>query len=203
MRSISSAQNVLLLMVLTMTATVARAETPEDDAARARVHFTAGRSYYDLGQFADALREFEAGYLLAPRPRFLLNMGHCYRKLKDFVHARDTYRRFLAGVSETDSDRAEARLRLTEVEDALAKEPPPESPSTQPPPTAIRTTAVSQTAPLSATAPEAPRRSKLRHLAWTLPLAAVVVAGVALGVYFGTRPGACSGSTLACIHAMP
>jgi tetratricopeptide (TPR) repeat protein len=183
-----------VLLVALCAARVHAAPTPEADAAAARVHFQAGKSFYDMGQYRDALREFEAGYALAPRARFLLNIGHCHRNLDELEQARDSYRRFLAGVGENDPDRAEARQHLASVEEALAKRPPPQ-PKPEPRVSAPPAKLVQPASP--------PKRSRLRHLAWAIPLGVVVVGvAVGVGVYFGTRTDPCAGATLACVPTM-
>src|SRR5258706_4036332 len=81
----------------------ARADV-DSDVSRARIHYEAGEKYYRGGSYQDAIREFLAGYELAPRPRFLLNLGQAYRQVHDLPRAIKMYERFLVATS---SDEAE------------------------------------------------------------------------------------------------
>ncbi len=62
---------------------------------RARRHFLAGKRAFEAKRYAAALKEFEAGYAIDPRPGFLLNMGHASRRMGDLRRARDYYLKFL------------------------------------------------------------------------------------------------------------
>jgi tetratricopeptide (TPR) repeat protein len=174
-----------LLLLVGLTARV-QAQSAED-VSRAKTHFEAARALYSLGNYESALREFTSGYTLVPKPRFLLNIGHCHRKLSQFDKAREAYQRFLAEVPADDPDRAEAQRYLTEVENA----PPPVTPPT------VVTPVVATSQPVITSVPVDKKMSKLKlHLAWGIPVGAAVVVGLALGIYFGTRgPTDCDGAT--------
>ena len=184
-----------------------------DDISRARTHFEAGRALYQLGNYDEALREFAAGYELAPRPQFLLNLGQCYRKLDNLEQARAMYQRYLHDAPVSDPERPQAQQILAEIDRQIADKqaaaaappptPPPPAPAVSAPPTtAPATTAPATTAPvattLTATAP--PRKSWIKRNWWVIPVGAVVVGvAVGLGVYYGTRaPDPCSGASLTC-----
>src|SRR5438309_1325138 len=62
---------------------------------RARRHFLAGKRAFEAKRYEAALKEFEAGYAVDPRPGFLLNMGHASRRMGDLRRARDYYLKFL------------------------------------------------------------------------------------------------------------
>src|SRR3954467_11063977 len=95
-----------LALVVMVLACAGHAQAQTDDpVASARTHFEAGRALYQLGNYNDALREFAAGYELAPRPQFLLNLGQCYRELDDLQHAREMYQRYLHDAPPTDAER--------------------------------------------------------------------------------------------------
>ena len=98
----------------------ARAQN-DDPIARARTHFEAGRALYQLGNFTEALREFAAGYQLAPRPQFLLNLGQCYRKLDDLKNAREMYQRYLHDAPTTDAERPQAEQILLEIDRQIGR----------------------------------------------------------------------------------
>jgi hypothetical protein len=189
------------LVSLLLLARGAAAE--EEPMARARAHFEAGRALYTLGNYQDALREFTSGNAIAPRPRFLLNIAHCQRRLGQLDKSRDSYRAFLDSPGIDASDRKEAQQYLDEVTHALAEKsaaPPETTPlALEPPPTTVAVTATA-IPPATSARSESPRSHRLKHLAWILPVGAVVVTGVVLGVYFGTRSGDlnCSAATLGC-----
>ena len=96
------------------------------DEERARGHYEIALGLYRLGDYEGALKEFAAGYELARKPGFLLNLGQTYRKLGELREARDMYRQFLAAVRSDDPARPEARKVLAEIEQALRKPPAPE-----------------------------------------------------------------------------
>lgn len=178
-----------------------------DAVARARTHFEAGRALYNLGNYTDAIREFSAGYQLAPRPQFLVNLGQAYRKLGKLEQAREMYRRFLKEAPPDDPDRAQVQQLLQILDGELARRaPPPPPPAPAPVPVAAPTPSSSHAAPaaaLTATAPPA-RKSFLRRNWWIFPVGAVVVTGLIVGIYFAARPSGvdCSSATLGCIHPM-
>src|SRR4051794_36655372 len=62
---------------------------------RARRHVLAGKRAFEARRYAVALKEFDAGYAIDPRPGFLLNMGHASRRMGQLRRARDYYLRFL------------------------------------------------------------------------------------------------------------
>ena len=67
----------LIIALLLLGAPLARAE----DRSLARAHFMTGRSYYDQGRYAEALKEFQEAYRLSKRIGFLYNIGVCQEKL--------------------------------------------------------------------------------------------------------------------------
>ena len=97
----------------------------DDPVTRARTHFEAGRALYQLGNYNEALREFAAGYQLAPRPQFLLNLGQCYRKLDDLPNAREMYQRYLHDAPASDPERPQAQQILAEIDKQIADGRPP------------------------------------------------------------------------------
>jgi len=62
---------------------------------RARRHFLQGKRAFEAKRYSVALKEFEVGYAIVPRPGFLLNMGHAARRMGDLRRARDYYLKFL------------------------------------------------------------------------------------------------------------
>jgi len=162
--------------------------------ARGRVHFEMGREYYAQGHYDDAIREFQAGYELTGKPQFLINLGQSYRGKEDFAKACELYEKFLELAPPDDPDRREVARVLVEMRREAAKANPepaaPAAPSVKetPPP-----------APAIVAQPPPKRSVAARHW-WIFPVTAVVVAGVVLGAYFGTRPNDCASATLDCIR---
>lgn len=197
-------RHIAVTVAVLACAGAARAQNDEQ-TARARTHFEAGRALYQLGNFDEALREFAAGYQLVPKPQFLLNLGQCYRKLDDLQKAREMYQRYLHDAPATDPERPQAEQILVEIDrqiaDKKAASAPP--PIASPPPVANAPPSTGATEPasstLTATAPPS-RKSWIKRNWWIIPVGAVVVGvGVGLGVYYGTRTAdPCSGANLAC-----
>jgi tetratricopeptide (TPR) repeat protein len=109
-------------------ALAAPARAAGDDEERARGHYEIGLGLYRLGDYHGALKEFAAGYELAHKPGFLLNLGQTYRKLGELREARDMYRQFLADVRGDDPARAQAQKVLAEIEEAIRTQPAQRTP---------------------------------------------------------------------------
>jgi hypothetical protein len=179
----------------------------------ARAHFERGKALYTVGQYADAIREFQAGYVIVPRPQFLLNLGQAYRKLGELVRAKEMYQKFLdeapsapereqvtALIADLDREIAAAAAAAAETKRAaraekerLARERAAKAAesavvTTPPPPT-----------------DHAPRRRRL----WIIPVvvgaAAVIGVAVGVGVWAGTRapdgPTCTDPGVIGCIDA--
>jgi tetratricopeptide (TPR) repeat protein len=116
---------------------IARAEPrPSADSAsvqRARRHFLAGKQAFEAQSYAAALREFEAGYAIEPRPGFLLNMGHAARRLGDLPRAHELYQAFLATDPPAD-ERGVAEKLVAELERDVPALRRPASPLAATPP---------------------------------------------------------------------
>jgi hypothetical protein len=73
-------------------------ESPERMAQaeqRARASYARGEMAFKSGRYQEALVAFEDGYASSPRPGFLLNIAHTWRKLGDLRQARAQYRKYL------------------------------------------------------------------------------------------------------------
>src|SRR6476646_6636314 len=81
----------IMLAVMLMTATVARA----DGAGDAKTHWEEGTKLYDLGRYKEAAHEYEEAFRLKPDPAFLFNIGQAYRQAGDDEAALRAYRGFL------------------------------------------------------------------------------------------------------------
>jgi hypothetical protein len=122
------------------------ARADDDREQRARGHYEIGQGLYRLGDYRGAIKEFAAGYELARKPGFLVNLGQSYRKLGELAHAREMYERFLATVAAGDPKRAQVEAVLAEIAEQLRAHPELENP----PPSAVNAT--SAPAPVSAPA---------------------------------------------------
>lgn len=208
----------LLALFFALCATsTARAE---DATARAKACFERGSARYQRGDYEAAAREFEAGYALAPRPLFLVNLGQAYRQLGQLERARDVYRRFLASAPPTDPQRASVDRIVIDLDQKLAekKRAPTVTPSEAvlvPPPTPVTAPLPVVSAPLASqpaavvpvattSAPPAPaKRSFIRRHWWIIPVSVVALTGLTVGIYFAARPQEasidCTGATLGCV----
>jgi tetratricopeptide (TPR) repeat protein len=190
--------------VLCLSVAAVAAHAQPEERARALAHFETGQGLYKLGKFSEAAAEFEAGYGLVPKPQFLLNIGQCYRALRDFVRARELFQRYLAEAPDA-RDRPQVLAIVRQLDDEIARHPPPPeavppqkaeaptrstpdagAPSLTPPPhleQSPQATAALRPAPeVSAESPG------WFHRYWWLPVGAAVVAGAVIGGYFALRP---------------
>ena len=90
--------------------------TTERILAEARVHFEAGTDHYAAGRYEEAIRRFQAGYALVPRPNFLVNIGQAYRKLGNLVRAKEAYVAYVRALPEKSAFRDQALQVLAEIE---------------------------------------------------------------------------------------
>jgi hypothetical protein len=194
----------------------------DDNVARAKIHFAAGREHMKNESYADAVREFEAGYQLAPKPAFLLNIGNAYRLMGEKAAApasardalersRANFVRFLNEAPASDPQRDEVARLMAEVDQRLAavsSPPPPPNENTNTNANATNANVnanvnadanANVTAVVHAAPP--PPKSFLRRHWWIFPVGAVVLAGAAVGIYFAVRPTPldCGAATIACI----
>jgi len=104
----------LALLLAIITSGQARAQTlsPEELARR---HHERGTTFYNLGQFEEAISEFRKGYEQKGDPAFLLNIGESYRQLGAHEKALFFYRRYLSAVP-TAPNRAELDEKVAALE---------------------------------------------------------------------------------------
>jgi hypothetical protein len=128
----------------------------------------------------------------------VVNLGQCYRKLGDLDKAREMYRKFLGEARPDDPARPGVERVIDEIEKEIAARPP----KAAPPPREDKPAAVAaQTEP--AVHAQTETKSGFRRFWWIIPVAAVVLAGAAVGLYFAFRsPGVdCSSVSLGCIDS--
>ena len=119
-----------------------------DGTATAREHYKQGMKAYDLGHYADAVKEFEAAYQAQDDPVLLFNLGQAYRFEGRNADAIRSYRAFLRRVPDS-SHRQEVESRIVELQrlideqDRVKEKPPAEAiapspgPSAPPPPAVV------------------------------------------------------------------
>lgn len=105
---------------LALAASPAGAQTPGDKAA-SRTHFEQGERHFKEGRYADALTEYERGYVLVALPGFLINIAHCHRMLGELRKARASYRKFLL-VQPVSPRRSEVEDIIAKLDRAIAEE---------------------------------------------------------------------------------
>jgi len=108
-----------------LVASAARAaEGKSVDKSRAR--YASGTAFFRVEKYAQALREFELGYLDRQDPAFLFNIAQCHRELHHAAEATRFYRRFLSEAPDDHASRGQAEQALRELEGAA---PVPSAPT--------------------------------------------------------------------------
>lgn len=108
-----------LAVPLLATAPSARAQLSSDEE-RGRLHFQAGASYYEAGDYEDALREFERAWELSQRAELFFNLSLCHQQLGHLPEAIDYLARFLSEV-ENIENRANLERRLENLRERQAE----------------------------------------------------------------------------------
>jgi hypothetical protein len=182
-----------------------QAPVSAENEALGRKHYKRGDELFKAGKYLDAAKEFEAGFNAAPRPLFLLNIGHSYRKGQELKRARQAYEEYLKADPSTPF-RADVEDLMKNIDDALSASSipgaPPSTTTVTPPPTALPASAAP--APIDLPRPvivevdrgpappsDSGSRPLLRNPWFWSAVGAVVVAGIAGTIYGVTRPPAC------------
>jgi len=200
----------LIAAMLAPAATV-RAGEEEDRAAKARVHYENGMAHFNLEEWDQAIAEWEAGYRVKPVPEFMFNIAQAYRKSQRYERALTFYQRYLRLAPNADN-RGEVEKQIAQLQPLAEEEkrnaakypklppptePAPATPREQPAPSPKVEPATPKIVEPAAAAPrpelvaQAPERRPVYKKAWfwvvTIGAVAVVGAGVALGVVYGTK----------------
>jgi tetratricopeptide (TPR) repeat protein len=139
-----------------------RALEAQSPQQRSTARLQSGLALLAHNRLDDAAEELNGGFALDGKPAFLAALGEVHERQHDRTGAVVSYRRFLELAPPDDPARGHVQAALDRLQ------PPPKPETTLTPP------------------PAAPERSRARKLWWIAPVAAVVVVGVALGIYFGT-----------------
>lgn len=117
MRSLACVPALAVLLAI-ITGGQARAQTlsPEELARR---HQERGTTFYNLGQFEEAISEFRKGYEQKGDPAFLLNIGEAYRQLGAHEKALFFYRRYLSAMPDA-PNRADIDQKVAALEKLVA-----------------------------------------------------------------------------------
>jgi len=107
---------IVLIVGLVASQPPARA----DDAVSAREHYQKGTSYYDLGKYDDAIKEFEAAYEIKNDPALLYNLAQSNRLAGNSDQALHFYRTYLRYVPKA-ANRAEIESRIAQLEQLVAQ----------------------------------------------------------------------------------
>ena len=182
------------LVLLSLVFSLAAAAEEGADSRAARTAFQKGQNEYNLGNYAEAARQFEETYRIKPVPALLFNIAQCYRFLGNLDKAVQTYRAYLRNAPPTERNIALAKELLQQVETALAskqkaeKSPPhglaggtPEAP--QPP--VERPVSTRPSAPVEAVAPAPAAPLRPRVYTWVAGGASVLALGA--GALYGLK----------------
>jgi tetratricopeptide (TPR) repeat protein len=121
----------VLLAIFTCGQARAQNFSPEELARR---HHERGTTFYNLGQFEEAISEFRKGYEQKGDPVFLLNIGEAYRQLGAHEKALFFYRRYLSAMPSA-PNRAEidekiaALQQLVDAQERARSPAPPQPPA--------------------------------------------------------------------------
>src|SRR5450432_280953 len=98
----------------------AEAPARADDSASAREHYQKGTSYYDLGKYPEAIKEFEAAYQIKNDPALLYNLAQSNRLAGNSEQALHFYRTYLRYVPQA-KNRAEIEDRIKQLDQLVAQ----------------------------------------------------------------------------------
>jgi tetratricopeptide (TPR) repeat protein len=192
---------VWLVTLVTFGARAAHADAASDRKARA--HAKTAKAYFDAGDFANAIVEYQAAYDLDHKPSRLYNLAVCHERSGDAQGALVLYRQYLeadpdgeaarpaaesiaaidrdlaaAAAAEKERQAAEQRAadeeRAREAEAAKALEPPPETKQPAPIPQVVPASTMPSAPPAAAS------RSRSNTLLWAAAAGAAVVTGLVI-----------------------
>jgi len=113
------APHFIALWAVALSLLLGSATSADAQDDRARLHFQAGASYYEAGDYEDALREFQRSQALSQRSELFYNFSLCYQQLGDLENAAAYLRRFLDEVESIDN-REQLERRYTNLQERIA-----------------------------------------------------------------------------------
>jgi tetratricopeptide (TPR) repeat protein len=114
------ASSYLLAAALVLASLAAAAPAAAQDAAAAREHYQKGTTFYDLGRYDDAIKEFEAAYQIKNDPALLYNLAQSHRLAGHDEQALHFYRTYLRRVPNA-KNRTEIEGRIAALEQLVAQ----------------------------------------------------------------------------------
>jgi tetratricopeptide (TPR) repeat protein len=143
------------VFVAALLCVCARAQAADDVAAKA--HYQAAQAYFDQARFADALREYEESYKLAPYPAILYREGVCLEQLGRYGEAADMLQKFLDADPKTNR-RAVVEASIGRLRARAAPPPTETKPVETSPPPVEQPAAEAKPAPAPVVTAQEPRR---------------------------------------------
>ncbi len=183
---------VVALLALPLVAGEALAQSEQTKAA-AKSHFKRGKASFELGRFSEALGHYEKAYEMLPLPGFLFNIGQCQRNLNNHEKAIFSFRLYLQKVPKA-RNRAAVETLLEDLEakaEAERKRKAHEQATRVPEYNPDRDPGTKTGGNIIVQRPVKPLPpSKPFYKQWWfwVPVAAVAIAGGAVGTYFAVRP---------------
>ncbi|HEY2728711.1 MAG TPA: tetratricopeptide repeat protein [Polyangia bacterium] len=120
MRALLRSGSLLAFVVAFGAVTPARADDAAAASAAAREHYQKGTSFYDLGRYADAIKEFEAAYEIKNDPALLYNLAQSNRLAGNSEQALHFYRTYLRYVPKA-TNRTEIEERIKQLDQLVAQ----------------------------------------------------------------------------------
>jgi tetratricopeptide (TPR) repeat protein len=111
---------LVVLTAVLLCAATARAQEKPDNKAAAKEHYNRGTSFYDLGKYNEAIKEFEAAYQPKNDPAFLYNLAQSYRQAGNHERAVHFYKTYLRYVPNA-KNRADIEDKIKTEEQLIAK----------------------------------------------------------------------------------
>ncbi|HJX53638.1 MAG TPA: hypothetical protein VJ801_12800, partial [Polyangia bacterium] len=106
---------ILLLLAMAFSAATARAQSEGEKKQEAKEHYEKATRLYDLAKYGEAIKEYEAAYLLVADPNLLYNMGQAYRLWDKPEEAIRCYKNYLRNRADA-SNRADVEKKIAELE---------------------------------------------------------------------------------------
>ncbi|HEY3237283.1 MAG TPA: tetratricopeptide repeat protein, partial [Polyangiaceae bacterium] len=98
-----------------------RAEPTSSDQERARRHYDAARSYYDVGKYEDAAREFRSAYELSGRPHLLKNVATALERAGSFAESAQALEEYLRLQPDAE-DRRSVEIHIKQLQERAKKQ---------------------------------------------------------------------------------
>ncbi len=182
-----------LSLLLSMLVAVTALAQSEPERVKARQLYQRARQHYNLGEFADALRDFKEAYRNYEEPSLLFNIGQCERQLDHKREAAAAYRAYLRNAGDVPNRKEVediiALLDKAIADESAARKQPSQEPlpmPATPAPTGTPTTPPAESATaVTASATPAPARTPVYKRWWLWTAVGVVAAGAAVGLGVG------------------